>query len=366
MPQAAVQPTILRRADYFNSLANHAQRAKPGDSLAVATMDFDPSDPLVRNFLHQAMAAAQRGVQVYCLIDAYSLMLTKHFTPGPLLYATSSDAPAGPIHRRLLKTLDALRAAGIHVAILNKPAGAWNNPFAGRSHIKFAVHNRTAWLGGCNLTDHRQVDLMAQFDHGKTAAYFLDLARRAVATDQPLMHQLIGGRDYTIQISNDYRLLIDAGTPHQSIIYDQALQLIAQAKSYVVITCQLFPNGKTADYLKAAQARGLAVSIIFNHPFKHPFPFNIIHPAVTAYEELGSPRHFFDHQLPLFHPYIHAKALLTDAGSIIGSHNFLPSGVAFGTAEAALFTRRSDFAHQVYDCLQTSVRKPLPSLPVPS
>jgi hypothetical protein len=85
------------------------------------------------------------------------------------------------------------------------------------------------------------------------------------------------------------------------------------------------------------------VTIIYNHPSKHPFPFNFLHQGVVWSEKLSYSSHFFANQLPKDSDFIHAKLLATDKGTIIGSHNYVRAGVRFGTAEIALLSTNRHF-----------------------
>ncbi len=356
MTETNNQTMTLSRPAYFQAIIDHASAAGPGDSLAVATMNFEPEEPLVRSIIAALSGAAKRGATVTLVIDAYSFLLNKRYLPGPLLYGTKPDSRSLPYANRVKQALHVLQTSGVRTVVTNKPYDRWQNPFAGRSHLKYTVFNSTVYIGGCNLSDASHIDIMSRIDNQVASRFLLQLTDRLADMEEPSVKIALHRQDRRIQLNTVQTLLIDAGRPDESIIYKRAVQLIDRAQKLIVLTCQLFPNGKTADHLKAAQNRGVHVAIIFNHPLKHPFPFNVIHPAVTAYEELGAPRHFFDYQLPLNHPYLHAKLLYTDAGTLIGSHNYLPSGVRFGTAEVALESFGPEVGAQAYRYIRSAVR----------
>jgi phosphatidylserine/phosphatidylglycerophosphate/cardiolipin synthase-like enzyme len=149
--------------------------------------------------------------------------------------------------------------------------------------------------------------------------------------------------DTELKIDDKTRLLIDAGVPGQSRIYDEALALIDAAREWIVLTCQFFPGGRTGQHLLKAQKRGVNVQIIYGHP-RHHGNEALGHYAYNLWERTRLPNDFFKHQLPKNMQMLHAKLLATEQGAIVGSHNFATQGVRLGTAEIALLRHDVQFS----------------------
>jgi len=153
-------------------------------------------------------------------------------------------------------------------------------------------------------------------------------------------------KDIRYPLDKQSTLLVDAGLPDQSLIFQEALHLIDEAKQWLVITCQFLPSGVTGKHLARAQKRGVAVYSIFNHPLRRD---KVTLPAqylIHAREKLRAPRDLFQAQLPFSHRRLHMKLIATEQGAMVGSHNYLSSGVKLGTAEIALLCLEPTFARQ--------------------
>jgi phosphatidylserine/phosphatidylglycerophosphate/cardiolipin synthase-like enzyme len=142
------------------------------------------------------------------------------------------------------------------------------------------------------------------------------------------------------------QILIDAGVPKQSTIYDHALALIDDAREHIFFTCQYFPGGKTARHLLAAHKRGVDVRIVYSHPLAHGVK-SPGHYLYNARERLRLPAEFFADQRTAKAPLLHAKVIATEKGAIVGSHNYVSQGVWLGTAEIALLNQDPAFAKAV-------------------
>ena len=148
--------------------------------------------------------------------------------------------------------------------------------------------------------------------------------------------QAFGGHDLTHQIDEQHRLIVDCGVPRQSAILAQAVQTIDNAREWLILTCQFFPNGVTAAHLKRAHDRGVHVRLIFNDPHKLDPVERISNHLVRAREKLRVPPEFFSDQLPVETPFLHAKVIASERELLVGSHNYVRVGVKLGTAEIAL------------------------------
>lgn len=346
--------TVYTRAQYYAQLVKHINATKTGDTVRLMTMGFRAEKPDIAPILHALTTAARRGVDVHLIVDAMTFLMGDHNTLGPLIAFKNLPRRLPPPFNARRNTLEALRSNGGNYSIINKPSRIFKNPLAGRSHLKLAIINDHIFTGGCNLTRLNHLDLMVHWQDQPTAKWLNTLV------DKVIVHQNVRDAlqegDTSFKVDKDSSLLIDCGKPGQSIIFDAALRLIDSAEEHILITCQYFPNRRIAKHLQAAHDRGVIVKIIFNHSSTHRFPMNFgVAGALWQERQRLSPE-LFAHILPKGHPYLHAKLLATDQGTIIGSHNFVPTGVAFGTAEIALFKKDDIFTKYATSTLLSQVR----------
>lgn len=309
----------------------------------VATMNFEPRYEGVGVLMTALCDAAKRGVYVTLMIDAYNFLINEYKIVGPLWFTKDIPRYVPASYRKKLALLKQLKASGGRYIITNIPSRPFGMPFGGRSHIKFALVNDYVYVGGCNLSAPN-VDVMVGWDDRATADWLRDFANKVDETKN--VRTALEGTDVTRRLDNQTELLIDAGVPHQSVIYKKALELIDQAEKSVYITCQFFPNSTTTHHLAKAHQRGVDVTVIFNHPWQHRVHYPL-QQAVVWRERARMPAVFFSNQLPRSHMYIHAKLIATEKGAVIGSHNYVPTGVNLGTAEIALIRRDPEFAVQI-------------------
>jgi phosphatidylserine/phosphatidylglycerophosphate/cardiolipin synthase-like enzyme len=334
--------TLFNRAEYFIQLVALANRTKRGNRIAVATMAFDTNEPLVASVMQALCKAATRGVMVYLAVDAHSFMVqNKSLVFGPLWFHTALPEQLVEPYTSWFGALEALRKSGGHYAITNTPHKRFSTPFAGRSHIKTAIINDHIFIGGCNLDNAAHVDIMTGWHSKKAADWTYKWITQLVTTSST--QQTFSGKDQKLILSPELQLLIDAGVPNQSIIYDHAMQLIDEAREYIFFTCQFFPGGRTGQHLLQAHKRGVDVRIVYSSPLAHRH-LALGHWLYNTREFARLPHIFFAEQRLANAPLIHAKVIATDKGAIIGSHNYITQGVRLGTAEIALLKQGPAFA----------------------
>ncbi|HEX3568170.1 MAG TPA: phospholipase D-like domain-containing protein [Candidatus Saccharimonadales bacterium] len=336
---------LLDKREYFAELTAKVRATKRGERVAITSMTFDPEEePAVQSLLSALYDAADRGVHVTLLVDAHSFMISgKDLPSGPLLRRT--DVAHGNANfRSKLQALETLKKHGGSYAIINKPSKRLSNPFAGRSHIKIAVVNDDSYVGGCNLST-LQVDAMVRLDEPKLADWLYNFTQQV--RDTGSVRETLLDTDQTIPVDDFAQLIIDAGVPNQSTIYDEALRLIDEANEWIVFTCQFFPNGQTILHLAKALERGVHVYLFYNHPSKHSHIHKLAHHLVVLHERSRWPRELFKRQIAKQNDRIHAKIIATDQAAVIGSHNYVPAGVKFGTAEASVLSNDPAFAREV-------------------
>jgi phosphatidylserine/phosphatidylglycerophosphate/cardiolipin synthase-like enzyme len=249
-----------------------------------------------------------------------------------------------------MAALLSLKAAGGHYTITNQPKRRFHPPMVGRSHIKGAVVGKRVFVGGCNLEHAEQLDVMVTWKSALAAEKLSNWLLQIAETGS--VRQALADVDAEVALDSTTRLLIDAGVPNQSLIYDEALQLIDSAQQWIYITCQYFPGGPTARHLAAAQARGVHVEIDYSHPRTqgNAAPLHYAHQVAQRARKL--PRNFFAGKLDKQVPKLHAKVLASEQMAMIGSHNYVIQGVHFGTAELALTSLDPEFSMHLRDFIR--------------
>jgi phosphatidylserine/phosphatidylglycerophosphate/cardiolipin synthase-like enzyme len=337
---------------YFAEMLATIRQSKPGDRLGLTTMNFDPIGPTIADIMQALAAAASRGVVVYMLVDAHAFMVDYHeHSTGPLLkHGNIASLRAAKEFRIKYQCLDTLAQAGGHYQVINTPSANIRLAVAGRSHIKTFIYNDTFYVGGCNLGRSSQIDCMVRLTDHLTADWLWKLLVNTTATGR--MRQTLHDTDQQLQIDPQTSLFIDAGKPNQSLILEQAIQLIDSAEEYIYMTCQYFPNSITASHLARAYNRGVKTEVYYNGADKQTKLFGMIQQAVMVGEKIRLPKELFSHELPATTERLHAKVIATDKGAIIGSHNYVTLGVRLGTAEIALVRRDRQFSEQLKATLQ--------------
>lgn len=343
--------TFYTSAEYWAELVKLFTAAKAGDRIAMISMELEPTEPATAPVIEALMAAADRGVDVHMVIDAYSLLLNSDTeVPGPLWWQTELRYTPKPFRERI-KALVALDAKPTgHATIINKPGKVFTNMMAGRSHIKYTIINDKIFVGGCNIYRTEWLDLMVEWRDKVTADYLFNLIREMHKTETT--YHLFSGQDQEIAVDADTALYIDAGIKGQSIILKKALELIDSAEKSVIITCQYFPNSITARHLAAAHKRGVDVEIVYAHPTKQGRIRGLGQQVSILRERSRHPAELFQKMLPKNGPGLHAKLIATEKGAIIGSHNYVRAGVMLGTAEIAIMRYDASFAKQAIAALK--------------
>lgn len=330
---------VLNDREYFADVVQEVERTKTGDRIGLATMALDVREEHVGKLMVALIAAAARGVNVYLLVDANSFMMDAQGRPnGPLLRGQGLIDGRQSEYQAKYTALRKLAEAGGNYRVINLPRSRFTLPVAGRSHIKTTIINDIAYLGGCNLCGSMQIDYMVKFRDTKAVNWLFKLIVQSYESGS--IRQVLNSTDRQIQLDSHTSLLVDAGKPGQSLILQQALELIDQAKESILITCQFFPNSITATHLDQARRRGVKVEVFYNHPIHQTKFLGKVQQAVLIRERLWVHKDLFAHQLPREHRRIHAKVIATEKGAMVGSHNYVALGVRLGTAEIAL--RRDD------------------------
>ncbi len=332
---------LVNRQQYFNHLITSFNAAKTGDSIILATMEFQPDKEKIQEILAGLRTAAKQGADVTFLVDAYSFMLKVGAVPGPLFFRKKDPKMGYGEFKPVVEAVNSLRASGVRCVVINKPPRPLKNPFGGRAHIKFAVINNEIFIGGCNLSDPELLDVMVRTENKRLADYLTKFTHDVIKHKS--VRRALLKQDISFKVDDQTELLIDAGIKRQSLIYDRALDLISSATNRVYMTCQYFPNNRTPAELARAHYRGVNVHLAYNHPDQHNSLIRGVQKRTVAYNRKRLPENVFENQLNMDRDYLHAKILISEKEAIIGSHNFVKMGVDLGTAEMALHSTSKDF-----------------------
>lgn len=348
--------TFYTQTEYHSELVTLIRRTKPGERVLLMSMTFEPLEPEIAAIIQETEAAAARGVHVSLAIDAHSFMMDTAHVPGPLWLRKKMPTRMRGLFQNKLRLLEAINAhATGHADILNMPTRSLKLTVAGRSHIKAAIINDRVFLGGCNLQGSSAVDMMVGWRD--TA-----VSDRLHTTLLNIIHrghtgQALSWVDRSIPVAENTDILIDSGLRGQSLIFDEALQLIDAAEKWLVITCQFFPNSITARHLAAAAKRGVKVEIIYSHPKNHGLIGGAGQQISILRERTRVPKALFQHALKREDPMLHAKLIACDKGVMIGSHNYVKAGVILGTAEIALKNNDEFLAREAVKTLHRALVK---------
>lgn len=332
---------IYTKIDYLNSLIANIQATKPGDTILLATMDFDVQFPVYDQLLSALTEASQRSVNVTFIVDAYK------FLNGPIL------PPKARVKRhKNLQWLTLLKEAGVQVTICNQPILPLSFPFMGRSHLKCCIINDAAYLGGCNLDNPSLIDSMLEI-HSRELADWL-FAQFMLIVHSGSTQKAFRGKDITLTLSSGDKIIIDAGRRNQSSILEAAHALIDAANDYVWAACYYFPGGNTGFHLKKAVLRKCNVMLYYSNPKAHK-NFGSVQRLYVWTQRLKLPSELFRGQLRPEAPMLHAKMLSSGHLAMIGSHNYVWQGVKFGTTEIAFVTQSPEIIKQIENSIHELV-----------
>lgn len=281
-------------------------------------------------FIPLLKAAAQRGVRVQLIGDAYSRFQSKI----PHLKRGHSQG-----WKTQVRTSDDLRKSGVEVTYIGKIG---INPFAGRTHSKITiVDDEVFTFGGINFTADWFInsDFMLHM-HDAILADRLDQLVQDIKSDAkilPDLEELLG---------EGATMLFDGGTPGKSIIYDTACTLIKNA-AHVYFVSQMCPSGQLAQLLHKTDS-----SCYFISPRQTDFPANI---GLILDQKRYRIRNLYKGTR-----YIHAKFILTvdkqgKKHLLCGSNNFSWRGISFGTKEIAVHSTDPRLWDEVYQYMQRSI-----------
>ena len=351
---AAQTYSFYTSQEYYDKLVRLLNRANAGDRVVLVSLWV--REGAANGVIQAACGAARRGAEVIVVVDAFTFLIKRGIVTGPAFYFGANPKVLTKSFHQRRAVLESIRQAGGSYTVINQPGRPFSNPFKGRSHMKFTVVNNEVFIGGCNLSESPNLDLMISWRDKHTADWLCNFAKDISAAGN--VAKALRGRDVTLPIDRKTNLLIDAGVPGQSVILDRAKQLVAQAARHLIVTYQYYPQAAAAGDLADAHARGVELEIVYNHHSQHPKPLNMVFGVSSRLARNSRPDSFVSNRLTKRHNYLHAKLIASEKAALLGSHNYMPSGVVLGTAEIALYSRDPVFAAKAAACLRRQLKLP--------
>lgn len=316
--------------------------------LWAQTMYMNPG-AMVDNISEVLIKGVEKGVDSKFQIDYYTFMINgKSMVSLPSFNRKSKNEKLEGIKNKRA-ALEELKNRNVNVRITNTPLfPKVSFPFLGRNHIKLAIADDVAWVGGLSYQDE-------DFDKEDFMMRLTDPSIVNVLANQfDQVNESRATKDQFIPCNDETYVMTDRGDRGKSLILDVALNLVGRATQNVKLTTQFALNGEMEKTLYEAYKQGVDVTVY-----------------VSENESISE---FYGRELDRFNkkitkirrpdfPYaeskkrIHAKTLLVDFNQngdgvgIIGSHNFVGLGVTLGTAELSILSRNGNFLSNVNDYL---------------
>lgn len=317
--------SFYSKPEYFAELHKQIAAAGKDDEVYLMAMAFRPQFPEIAKLVEILCAAAKRGANVQLILDSTT------FKTGRRSWVKA---------RRNAK--QKLEASGAKVSLVNGRQQKFSNPYSGRLHAKVTVINDQLFIGGCNLNQQDQIDLMVGWRDAKQAQ---ELSRTLnKIRDSGSVRGAFQDQDQIFKVDGRTKLMFDAGIRKQSSIYNLALQAIDDARQNIFAALYFFPTGQTFSHLQTAAKRGVKIRLLHNQPAKYELVYRLIYTAISPIGKRLTHKSILAEELSKGLPLMHSKFLVADNTTIVGSHNLAPSGVNWGTAETALVSTSPDFA----------------------
>lgn len=320
---------LVSGESYHTELLQAIKNSRKRVTITAMVVGWDDKTVPIFRELKKAL---KRGVEVTLVFDIY---ITSPFAPGIFTYFTGYRKSL----KHLFQACDTLSKNGASISFI-KSLGI--NPFKNRYHFKAAIVDNT-WFsyGGVNFCK-----VAFEINDYMLTGTFKDEAD----TLQKIIKQFQYAEMYEdtrIILDPKNTLLVDAGAPHQSIIYSTATALAEKAIKATYVS-QMPPAGKLARALSKTNT-----TYFYNPPMQFPFPANVAAIIDTVHNPTVN-----NYRKPTF---LHAKFILYEfkdepAVVISGSHNFSQRGVEYGTQEGALLSTDTALLRQFQTYLKEAIK----------
>ena len=351
-PNGGVLPLQAHSVDYLRGgLDEHRRRLRmvhEAERCLFVSTYYVEHDEHGHSFLRELCTAAQRGVYVVLVIDAFGDKLGR-FSATPALRREQEDL------------LSQLRTDGAHV-IITQPQGTLMRALGGGNHIKVQLADATeAIVGSSNVSGRswRQWNerallvkgsVVVSLRHWVCEVFGFSFPPEVVADLTPEQAE----PQQTIELVWDDPTRGQPAcwplTNRVNQLTEHLLTALSQAQRCVSVTSFYFkPTAKLAAALKALSARGVSVTVLHSHRdalAESDLPWR---GAATAYCSL------LRHGVRIFESFRgeHSKILCIDEDWVaIGSYNF-EHAAHDRLAEAMWCSRDKTLAKQVHDDIRT-------------
>lgn len=322
--------SVQTSKEYLKDLLSEIDNAKK--YIFLQTMLFEDGEN-IKQIEEHLIKAAKRGVEVQINYD----WVSERYIHGDLLKLPVIDRQRrdilNSIHEDNEKMHKRLEEVGVRLNVTNNPSIITSAfPYLGRSHIKTTIiDDKYCWVGGVNLYDDAfdNYDLMVKSDKKDLILALLTLFHQINENKSP--------DDYKVKIDSSETLFVDVGNKGKSIIYERVKEKISSAKNEIIFMSQYVPDSKILRDLEALSDKGVRIKIITSPEddsafTKYPekLTYIILKKAIEDKKNI---------ELIHLSKKVHAKLLLIDDEiGLYGSHNYIYSGVLFGTAEIMIET----------------------------
>lgn len=325
--------------EYLDEAINEINKATK--SVLVQTMNFEEGE-LIMALEESLKKASERGVDVRLNYDWVAskyihgdIRLLPPLTKKKRKYETN-------IQKKNREMYERLTASGVKLTVTNEAKFPMKHlPFSGRSHIKMlVVDEKICYVGGVNLYDgaFKNIDFMVKSEKEKFVS--------TVASQFYKVNENKHKKDYSVEVDSKETLFIDVGKKRKSIIYDQALKRIKEAKTSISYMSAFVPDGKILDEILIATHRDVDIKVYLSSkdsPVFHNYPDKL---SYVYFKNIIKRKP--EIKVKHLHKFIHAKLIIVDDElALYGSHNYTYSGVLFGTAEIMVETREEEIIKEL-------------------
>jgi len=301
---------------------------------------------------HALGGAAARGLDTRLVVDHYTFLVQGALPAWVPALRAEERAYHAFLQAQTRAMYRALTDAGVRLTYTNPPRTLGRLiPYRGRNHIKVALVDNAAYIGGLNIEDalFGQADFMVKMSRAAVVRAVADHFGRVAVGSSPV--------DEARSCDSENRLLWDGGTPGRSLIVEEAVRAIRAGTRQITLVAMYPPGGPVLDTIIARAREGSSVTIIMS---PRDDRFSAHYPVKWAYDRFRA-RVAAHPTITVVHAAetIHAKALLLDQRQVfIGSHNLTPMSVLLGTQEMTLHTRDPEIVAQVRAFSDALVRSP--------
>lgn len=210
--------------------------------------------------------------------------------------------------------------------------------WTGRNHAKLLITDNFVALPCFNLGDT---------DYGRPDLAVLTTNPDIITPITELFHAQHQGQQLTDSetiCNSETSLFFDAGQRGKSLTLDRAVDIVNEAKSSVIFSSQIAPDGSLKTALENAHKRGVEVKPVVPEWQSITDPLIRISALLSLVKSTKCPLQIY------YAPrWVHAKFIAADSNiALVGSHTFSTMGVQGGTAELNLLSTNPNLISGIY------------------